>query len=130
MCWCEKEKHVYCCLCGISGVYVYSECTVRPNMYTKHVHKACTLASFPAPHPASRRLQYSKASDWKLGGGLRTGLHVHSIVFPHLATPSTFTCGGPTSQQLHLWRAYLPTPTPVEGLPSSCFILALDCSSN
>ena len=125
---------------------VYSECTARPNMYTKHVHKACTLASFPGPRPASHCLQYGEANDWKLGGGLGTRLHVHSIVFPHLATPSTFTCGGPTSQQLgptcqhlHQWRAYLPavsswhlTAHPIECTsdPQHDGVLALPSKGN
>ena len=41
--------------------------------------------------------------------------HVHSIVFPHLATPSTYTSGRPASLYLHLWKAHLSAPTPVEG---------------
>ena len=37
--------------------------------------RRCTpLASFPGPHPASRRLEYSNASDGKLGEGLGTRL--------------------------------------------------------
>ena len=36
-----------------------------------------TLASFPGPHPASRRLQYDTASDRNLGGGVGTRLILH-----------------------------------------------------
>ena len=41
-----------------------------------HLVSICTLASYPVPRPAFRRLQYGTASDEKLGVGLGTRLHV------------------------------------------------------
>ena len=84
--------------CVVWAVCVYSECTVSPNMYTKHVHSIVfpTLAPVEGPPPST----YTS-------GGL-TSQHLH-LKRAHLPTPTlvegpppnTFTSGGPTFQHLH-----------------------------
>ena len=54
-------------------VYIY---IYKLQPYFSCLSCMCIVASFPGPHPASRRLQYHTTSDGKLGEGLRMRLCV------------------------------------------------------
>ena len=67
---CSAMAQACHCLCHIQAAL--SQVTICSVVLC--YSSAILLASFPGPRPASRRLQYSTASDGKLGGGLGTRL--------------------------------------------------------